>query len=304
VTAELIAVTGATGAIGRRLVTRLSSNGISVVGLSRHPPNNEAANIVWRPFSLSDPAEITSHKLRDVDQVIHLAAYVPGSVQSEQGDVGYWTDNVLGTQRLVHAMSLAGTSRLVLAGAANVYAPAQLEADENSPVGPRSRVLYLASKAAQEWVAASMCQNSGIDWAAMRISSIIADGRSIVDRLAFELAADKQITIDDGAAFGADFVDCDDVCEGLMLAVQTKLCGICNLSSGERTELLDVVLALAQNLGKSPDSIKMAHVDHAPDTGFPAINCDRLKSYGYRPTPLSQVLDRIAANAAARAVAI
>jgi nucleoside-diphosphate-sugar epimerase len=301
-TSEVIAVTGASGAIGQQLVERLLANGFQVVGLCRNPPENSNPKVKWHPFSLSEPAEAMADKLRGVDQVVHLAAIIPGKVPSDEGDSSLWNVNVLGTQRLIEAMAMANAKRLVLTGTANVYQPDQPEASESSPFGPRSRVLYLASKAAQEWLAASMCNSNGIDCAILRISSVIGDGRGIIDRLAFDLAAGHQVRIEDGAAFGADFIDCDDVCQGLLLAVEAKLNGVYNLSSGQRTELLDIVLELAQNLGRASDAVEMVHVDHAPDTGFPAINSDRLRSYGFTPKPLSDVLARIAADARAQAM--
>jgi nucleoside-diphosphate-sugar epimerase len=296
-TGEVIAVTGASGAIGQQLVERLRANGFQVVGLCRNPPQDAGFDIKWHPFALSDAAEVMAEKLRGVDQVVHLAAIIPGKVPSNEGDASLWNVNVLGTQRLIEAMAMAGAKRLVLTGTANVYEPDQAEASESSAFGPRSRVLYLASKAAQEWLAASMCNSSGIDCAILRISSVIGDGRGIIDRLALDLAAGQQVHIEDGAAFGADFIDCDDVCQGLLLAVEAKLNGAYNLSSGKRTELLDIVLELAQNLGRGPEAVQMVHADRAPDTGFPAINSDRLRSYGFAPKSLSDVLARIAADA-------
>ena len=299
-TAEVIAVTGASGAIGKQLVSQLRSSGFSVVALCRNLPDNADPDIIWRTFSLSEPAETLARVLEGVDQVVHLAAIIPGKVPTDEGDSSLWNVNVLGTQRIIEAMVVANVKRLVLAGTANVYEPGQEEATENSPFRPRSRVLYLASKAAQEWLAASICHDNDIDFAILRISSVIGDGRGIIDRLALDLALGNQIQIEDGAAFGADFIDCDDVCRGLLLAVEAKLNGIYNLSSGNRTELLDIMLELAKNLGQTADAIQMVHVDHAPDIGFPAINSERLRSYGFAPKPLSDVLARIAADAKIR----
>lgn len=298
-----IAITGASGAIGSRLVRSLRTAGHEVVALCRRAPVDCDAGVRWEAFSLSDPPDVTASKLRDVDQLVHLAAVIPGVAPGWEGEARYWTDNVLGTQRLVEAMKLAKVGRLVLTGTANVYEPQQAEATESSPFGPQSRVLYLASKAAQEWVAASMCRDAGISHAVMRISSVIGDGRSIIDRLAMDLASGKPVRIDDGAAFGADFIDCEDVCDGLALTIECELQGPYNLSSGKRSELIDAILDLADKLACPAEAINMTHVDHAPDTGFPAINCDRLKSFGFSPRPLPDVLARIAERARAEVLA-
>ena len=127
---------------------------------------------------------------------------------------------------------------------------------------------------------------------------VIGDGRSIIDKLAGDLANGIPVQIQDGAAFGADFIDCEDVCAGLLLAVETELNGVYNLSSGQRTELIDILIKLAEILGRPSDAIQMVHANRAPDTGFPAINSDRLQSFGFEPKPLQAVLQRIAASAA------
>jgi len=301
-TAPSIAVTGASGGIGSRLVDILRSEGHDVLALSRRRPSNLDASVKWKSFSLSDSVKATAEKLQNIDQVIHLAAALPGKGSGKVETRRFWDDNVLGTQHLIEAMTRAKVGRLVLASSANIYKPDQGEATEDSPIGPQSRVPYLASKAAQEWLAASMCKARGISHTILRISSVFGDGRSIVDRLAEDLASGKSVRIDDGAAFGADFIACDDACRGLSVAIEFELTGVYNLSSGKRIELIDAMLDLAKMLECSPRAIEMVHIDHPPDNGFPAINCDRLRSFGFAPRPFSEVLRQIADRARTQAV--
>lgn len=72
-----IAVTGADGYIGRRVVARLPAD--RVVKLSRRKPQTDASN--WAPFDLADPAPTLPPA---VDAVIHLAADVTFSLTPEQ----------------------------------------------------------------------------------------------------------------------------------------------------------------------------------------------------------------------------
>lgn len=296
-TAQKVAVTGASGSIGSRLIGLLVDSGFDVVALQRDPSFIHSTGVTVRPFELTDSSGDMAKQLAGVEQLVHLAAIIPGRVPGAEGDASLWTTNVLGTQRLIAAMAMANVKRLVLTGTANVYKADQTEAFEDSAFGPQSRVLYLASKAAQEWLAASMCQEHEIEHAILRISSVIGDGQSIVDRLARDLAQGNPVKIQDGAAFGADFIDCSDVCAGLLLAVETRLNGVYNLSSGKRTELIDIVMKLAELLNCPPDAIQMVHANRPPDSGFPAINSDRLQNFGFMPKPLADVLQRIAERA-------
>lgn len=296
-TAQKVAVTGASGAMGSRLVGLLEDGGFDVVALQRDPSFTHTGKVTVRPFQLTDTVDRIAQQLEGVDQLVHLAAISSSKVAGAEGDSSLWTTNVLGTQRLIDAMVMANVKRFVLAGAANVYRTDLTEAFEDSAFGPQSRILYLASKAAQEWLAASMCQENEIDHAILRISSVIGDGQSIVDKLARDLARGNPVKIHDGAAFGADFIDCEDVCLGLLLAVETRLNGVYNLSSGKRTELIDIVMKLADFLNCPPDAIQMVHANRPPDIGFPAINSDRLQNFGFMPKPLADVLQRIAQKA-------
>jgi len=298
VNGQRIAVTGSNGAIGRRLIARLEAKGFEVVALQRDLTNGHGSTTAVRPFDLTDPASVMAEQLSDVSQLVHLAATMPGMISGSDADASLWTLNVLGTQRLIEAMNIANVKRIVLAGAANVYRADQNEAHEDSPLGPQSRVLYLASKASQEWLVASLCREHDIDYAILRISSVIGDGRSIVDKLARSLALGRTIQIQDGAAFGADFIDCLDVCNGLLLAIELQLSGVYNLSTGHRTELIDVVIKFAELLQRPSSAIEIVHANRAPDAGFPAVNSDRFKSLGFTPTPLPEVLERIARTAA------
>lgn len=252
---------------------------------------------------MSDGVAATAEKLRGIDVVVHLAAVMPHCSGNDKTEGLFWDHTVLGTKHLIEAMSQAKVGRLILAGTANIYKPDRTEADEDSPIGPQSRILYLASKAAQEWLAASMCKERAIGYAVMRISSMVGDGRSTIDKLASDLASGNTVRIDDGAAFGADFIDWEDVCRGLAMAIELDLNGAYNLSTGTRTELIDAVLDLAKLLDCPPSAIRMVHADRAPDTGFPAVSSAKLRSFGFEPRPINEVLANIADRAKAKALA-
>ena len=73
-TGQRIAVTGASGAIGSRLIALLKSRGFSVVALQRDAGFTHGEDIDIRPFTLADSVETMAEHLHDVDQLVHLAA--------------------------------------------------------------------------------------------------------------------------------------------------------------------------------------------------------------------------------------
>jgi len=69
-----VAVTGATGFIGRRVVTALAQRGIEVIALSRNPPGEECRpGVHWETLDIDSPTSGTIERLARVDRLIHLA---------------------------------------------------------------------------------------------------------------------------------------------------------------------------------------------------------------------------------------
>lgn len=294
-TGASIAITGASGAIGSRLCRAAHASGLNVGALSRTRPADLPDRVPWHPLDLAQ-ADLPRDALTGVDTVIHLASVISGETPDRETANDLWRVNVLGTRTLITAMAQAGVPRLVLASTANFYAPGLAEADERSPVAPTSRTLYLGSKAVQEWTAASLCRELGISFASLRISSVVGTGRSVIDNFAQRLSSGEQVRIANQGTFGADFVDVDDVVNGLLLAAGQSLDGIWNLASGERRLLGEVAADLALFAGKDASNQIVIDKHGDPDHGFPAINCDKLKAAGYRPTPYPDMLSKVLAR--------
>jgi nucleoside-diphosphate-sugar epimerase len=282
-TGRTIVVTGAAGGIGRRAIKEAVRRGYAVRALARHIPPDTDPAADWYSFDFETPSGNLPALLADADAVIHLAA-------ATSDETRFWQVNVLATRCLIDAMRQAGVRQLVLASAANLYAPDLTEAFEDSPLGPRSRVPYLASKAAQEWMAQALCYEAGIACAVLRISSVFGNGRSIVDRFARQLNSGATIRLDNGGLFGADLVANSDVAAGLLLALEGGLDGVYNLSSGKRTSLAAVAHELLDLTARDASAVEILPQAMASDIGFPPVNCDRMRSLGYEPTPLRQAL--------------
>lgn len=291
-----IAVTGASGAIGSHLLKRARADGRRVIALSRNKPADLPSDVPWRPFDVSYPDSF-QNACAGADVVIHLASVICGETPDQQTAEDLWRVNVLGTRGLALHMAKAGVPRLILASTANFYAPGLSEANELSPVSPTSRTLYLGSKATQEWTAASLCEQHALSFAALRIASVVGTGRSVIDHFARRLTAGEPVTIARQGRFGADFVDVEDVVNGLLIAADQSLEGVWNVSSGERRLLVDIAADLALFSGQEISTAVLIDNKGDPDPGFPAINCEKLLSAGYRPTSYPKFLDRLLARA-------
>lgn len=143
-----IAVTGATGNIGVRLVERLLGEaGVEqVVGLARRPPAEETRpRVRWVSLDLGgdDAPAVLTRELAGVDVVVHLAwliqpSHRPGLMRRA---------NVTGSSHLLRAVEQAGVPALVHASSLGAYSPGpKRPVDESWATGGVPGSLYSAHK--------------------------------------------------------------------------------------------------------------------------------------------------------------
>jgi UDP-glucose 4-epimerase len=112
-----IAVLGGTGNVGTALVTALRDAGDDVLSLARRPPVVPIEGAEFRPVDMSRD-DLGPH-LRDVDVLVHLA----WQFHPMRDPVETWRVNVVGTARLIDAVSEAGVSAVVYASSVGAYSP-------------------------------------------------------------------------------------------------------------------------------------------------------------------------------------
>jgi len=129
-----VAVTGADGRIGRRVVGQLAEAGYRVRGLDRRPGSQQAEYIVG---DMVDDDALAS-LVRGADVVVHLAALMSWNPADA---TAVFDANATATFRVLEAVRAAGGAEIILASSGEVYpemAPAYLPIDEDHPRRPRS----------------------------------------------------------------------------------------------------------------------------------------------------------------------
>ncbi len=149
-----IAVTGASGFVGRHLAARLAADGHEVVALSRRAGFDLAAR---------DPAALRE-ALRGCEAVVHCAG-----INREIGDQTYRRVHIAGTQAVVTAARDVGVQRIVL-----------LSFLRARPDGPTS---YHRSK----WAAEEIVRASGIAHTVLKAGVIHGRGDHMLDHLSHAL---------------------------------------------------------------------------------------------------------------------
>jgi len=179
-----VAITGATGFIGRRLVDRLLADRHEVVALTRDPTRARATlpraarAVRWDPSA----GTVDATALRDLDAVVHLAGEsVAGGRWTAARKAAIRDSRVLGTDALVRALTAAPAGArpraLVAASAIGIYGDrGDVELDERAPPGDD----FLAEVCSAWEAAARGAADLGVRVAIVRIGIVLGrDGGAL-----------------------------------------------------------------------------------------------------------------------------
>jgi nucleoside-diphosphate-sugar epimerase len=170
-----IAVTGATGFLGRYIVDALLARGAHVIGVVRNPARvpELAARVELRRADLGDRAALARGFAGTAAVVANAALFSLGNLR--------WADheraNIEGTRNVLAAMADAGVRRLVHVSSVAVYrGRGRAIAEDHPQLGPDSRRTftnaYAISKALSEQLAWEQARALGIAMTAVRPCAI------------------------------------------------------------------------------------------------------------------------------------
>ncbi len=169
-----ILVTGATGKVGSRFVSRILAKGYDVRILVRDAAKASAliergAKIVIGDLNSSDAL---SAAVKDIDAVIHIAAYFRNVSDTE----GIIKTNHDGTVALANASIAAGVKRFIFTSTGNVYgSDYQRPSKEEDTVNINDPRTYSSSKIAAENELISLYKNNGFDIRILRLGFVYGD---------------------------------------------------------------------------------------------------------------------------------
>jgi nucleoside-diphosphate-sugar epimerase len=169
-----ILVTGATGKVGSRFVSRILAKGYDVRILVRDaakasPLAELGAQVVIGDLNNSDtlPAAV-----KDIDAVIHIAAFFRSFTDNE----GIIKTNHAGTVALANASIAAGVKRFIFTSTGNVYgSDNQRPAKEDDLLNINDPRAYSSSKIAAENELISLHKRTGFDVRVLRLGFVYGD---------------------------------------------------------------------------------------------------------------------------------
>ncbi|KPB02602.1 NAD-dependent epimerase/dehydratase family protein [Ahrensia marina] len=161
-----VAITGATGYVGRFIVNDLLDAGHHVIALGRTPPSQQdfTGYVEFRHYSLSETS-VSPNLFKDVDVLVHAAFHhVAGKYRGGEGDDPYAfiERNVTGSKALFEAAKVAGVKRVIFLSSRAVYGTQKPGSTlfENTPPNPDT--LYGKTKLEAENMLSTLADNSFI----------------------------------------------------------------------------------------------------------------------------------------------
>lgn len=289
---DLIAVTGGSGALGRRVVRDLLDAGYRLRLLSREAPAPMGGRVEHAPFDLLDEAPVAAESLAGCAAVAHLAAHIPRDEEDPSVAVKCFQANAVGTVRLLQAMEEADVVRILHTTAANAYAP-QLDCPtESAPMYPFGRApFYLTSKLAQDIFVAHWASRCGIEATTLRVSALYGAGQyqGLFTRFARALLGGETIRLANGGSYAADFVTIADVSAAISMFLEQRLTGPFNIASGERNSVLEVARLMVEIAGCEEAQL-FVEPEQRPEPSFPRIDISKARHCGFTPTGLPKGL--------------
>jgi UDP-glucose 4-epimerase len=295
-----LAITGATGFVGKHLAKAALDRGWTVRALVRQParvpphPNMQA--IAWEADQ-----DTPTDALRGVDAVVHAAAFVPPDLSDPVHADACMAVNAGGTLRLLQATERAGVPRLVYLSSANCYAPSGTPVTEDAPLYPSARApYYLCSKLAGEVYVAHWSAARRLSACSLRLASVYGPGmplREVVAVFARNLSAGQEIHLHGGGLQSSDFIHVEDVAEAALAAATRTVAGALNIGAGQQTTIRALAAQITDLLGGDAHRLIREGTGTPPPSGYAGLDVGRaVRELGFRPRPLRDGLERYLAE--------
>jgi UDP-glucose 4-epimerase len=298
-----VAVVGAGGYVGGRLVQHLRDTGVAVVPVSRRPRAwlGDDAHVV---DLLVNPPDVLDAALTGSDVVVHLAGH--DEVTAGREPERALLETIAMTNRVADAVHRVGTAHVVYLSTVHVYGghlePGAVVTEE---VLPSPRAAYALARLTSEHLLEGSLAGTA-DVVSLRLTNSVGAPRAVdVDRwsllvndLCRQAATSGRLVLQTPGLQHRDWVPLRDVCRAIgdVCHVGKVPAGTYNLGSGTTASVRDIAYLVAdvwaEATGDRPDVI----VPTSSDTASRPYRVDvqRLGALGIRlDSPIRDAVDEV-----------
>jgi UDP-glucose 4-epimerase len=254
-----ILVTGGAGFIGRHLVRSLlkGKNEIIIYENFSNSTQNEIKGIKKNSVKIIKGDltnfQLLKNSLKDVDNVIHLAANIDILESIKHPEKSHET-NVIGSMNLLRASVINGVSGLVGASSAAIYGdPKTIPVNEKTVPNPVSP--YGADKLSMEYYIKAFSNTYNLNSVSLRFFNVYGIGQSnsyagVITKFMKKIQNNEPLTIFGDGKNTRDYVYIDDLIQGIeksLKKIKGKRGDTYNIASGRSysvTELSKILLSL------------------------------------------------------------
>jgi len=262
-----VLVVGGAGFIGSHTVDALLAAGYRVRvldDLSSGKPENlpEIRNGLELVVGDVRDALTVKRAMRGMRGCIHLAAQVSAALAVDEPQESAMR-NILGFINVIEAVRTHHVPRLVYASSAAVYGESQnLPLDEEEALQPTNP--YGLEKQVDELYAGLYARLHGLNSLGLRYFNVYGPRQDpsspysgVISRFMQGLSAGETLKVFGDGRQTRDFVYVGDVAHANLLALNADYCGVCNVATGSRIELLELVEVLGGCVGE-PANLEFA----------------------------------------------
>lgn len=243
---KTIAITGASGFLGKVVLEKLITNGYRITVLDSKGSSYPKGLKIVRGNLLSKSGY---EKFADgADILIHLAGQV------ESGKTTMYQGNVVTTKNLLSKISKNAVKKIIFASSVAVYGGSQRkifkEEDVCIPDTEYGKSKLKAEKVIEDW-----SLKTKRNYATLRFFSLYGytNRKGFIYRFCRSFLNSTSIMITGDGKQERDLVWVDDAAEAILQAVKSDMQGIYNVGTGKNYSLLKIIALLEKIAGKKCD---------------------------------------------------
>ncbi|MGB8326136.1 MAG: NAD(P)-dependent oxidoreductase [Steroidobacteraceae bacterium] len=278
-----VLLTGASGFIGRHCIAPLLELGYEIHAVARKPSAAELAGVRWHAADLLEPGvpQVLVSRVKPT-HLLHLAWFVvPGQLISSPENFAW----VRASLDLVQEFVAQGGRRLTVCGSGYEYDWNYGYCSETlTPTVPNT--VYGTCKLALNLLVQSLASQASLSAAWGRVFFLYGPHehpQRLVSSVILSLLRGESAKSSHGKQI-RDYMHVQDVADGLVAVLDSDVTGSVNVSSGEATTILDIVLTIGRMFDR-PELIQLGAIPPRANDAAMVVgqNARIVSAVGWRP---------------------